>query len=92
MVLGVFGKRVDIVLPALRRSLLPFAAGHYSPTFVEYAIMIGTLSFGLLAFLALGKIFPLADLEAAGAADDDAAPVPADPDTGRGGGSGEADR
>jgi len=62
--IGVFFKRIDIVIPSLIFRWLPFPAGSYSPTWVEMSLMAGVYAFGILVILLLSKLFPLVPLEA----------------------------
>lgn len=60
---GVFFKRIDIVLPSLTFRWLPFPAGSYAPTWVEYSLIAGVYAFGALLFLLFSKLFPLVELK-----------------------------
>jgi len=61
---GVFFKRIDIVIPSLIFRWLPFPAGGYTPTWVELSIMAGVYAFGILFIAIFAKLFPLVPLEA----------------------------
>ncbi len=61
--LAAIGKRYLIVVPSQTHGrLLPYEAGAYAPTWVEYAIVIGLMALGALAFAAVFKIFPIMDV------------------------------
>ena len=61
--IGVFFKRIDIVIPSLIFRWLPFPMGVYSPTWVELSLMAGVYAFGVLFFVLFAKLFPLVPLE-----------------------------
>jgi molybdopterin-containing oxidoreductase family membrane subunit len=53
-------KRVLVVVPSQTHGmLLPYATGHYSPTWVELAVITGLLSLGTLSYLAFAWFFPI---------------------------------
>ena len=53
-------KRYLIVVPSQTHgTLLPYGIGSYSPTWVEYAVVLGIYSFGVLMFVLFIKIFPI---------------------------------
>lgn len=57
-------KRFLIVVPSQTHGvLLPYKSGAYSPTWVEYAVMLGLISLGGLIFLMVVRIFPLVPLK-----------------------------
>jgi len=61
--IGVFFKRIDIVIPSLIFRWLPFPAGGYAPTWVELSLMAAVYAFGILFFVTFAKLFPLVPLE-----------------------------
>ncbi len=61
--IGVFFKRIDIVIPSLIFRWLPFPQGGYAPTWVELSLMAGVYAFGILFFALFAKLFPLVPLE-----------------------------
>ncbi len=61
VVVGVFFKRIDIVLPSLIFRWLPFPRGSYAPTWIELTLMAGVYSLGILAFIVFAKLFPLVE-------------------------------
>lgn len=61
--IGVFFKRIDIVIPSLIFRWLPFPQGTYAPTWVELSLIAGVYAFGILFFAVFAKLFPLVPLE-----------------------------
>ena len=58
--LAAIGKRYLIVVPSLTHgALLPYPSGSYSPTWVEYMVVIGIFALGGLMFLGFMKVFPI---------------------------------
>jgi molybdopterin-containing oxidoreductase family membrane subunit len=58
--LAALGKRFLIVAPSLTHgNLLPYEAGVYTPTWVEYSIILGTIALGALAYTLFIKVFPI---------------------------------
>lgn len=56
-------KRILIVVPSLMYPRLTiYPIGSYTPTWVEYSVFIGTLSFVVLGYLIFIKIFPIMEL------------------------------
>lgn len=62
LIVGFWTKRFLIVVPSLLRPLLPFPEGHYSPSWLEWSVIIGTVAIAALIFIAFIKIFPILDL------------------------------
>ncbi len=61
---AAIGKRYLIVVPSeTHGQLLPYGAGTYSPTWVEYAIIVGLFAFGALMIGGFMKIFPVMPME-----------------------------
>jgi len=64
-------KRYLLVVPSQTHgTLLPYSPGHYSPTWVEYGVVIGLFAFATLLFAGFTKVFPIieiADTEQEGA-------------------------
>ena len=53
-----------IVVPSQTHgSLLPYGKGHYSPSFVEYSVILGIISFGVFCYLLFVKVFPILHLK-----------------------------
>lgn len=64
VVLALFWlKRYLIVVPTLLYTRLPFTEGSYTPTWVEWSIVAGTLAISALMYMIFTKIFPLMELE-----------------------------
>ena len=62
--LAAIGKRYLIVLPSQTHgTLLPYSAGTYSPTWVEYSVIVGLLALGTLAYMLFVKVFPIMEVE-----------------------------
>lgn len=62
--LAAIGKRFLIVVPSQTYGrLLPYETGTYTPTWVEYAIVIGLMALGGLAIVAFFKVFPIVPLK-----------------------------
>ena len=62
--LAAMGKRFLIVVPSQTHgTLLPYSAGAYSPTWVEYSIILGMFALGTLAYLAFAKVFPIMEVQ-----------------------------
>jgi len=58
--LAAIGKRYLIVVPSQTHgTLLPYGTGSYSPTWVEYMVIVGLFALGALLFLGFMKIFPI---------------------------------
>lgn len=61
--LAAIGKRYVLVVPSQTRgTLLPYGAGSYSPTWIEYAVVIGLFALGTLLFVLFMKLFPIMEL------------------------------
>jgi molybdopterin-containing oxidoreductase family membrane subunit len=56
---GLWIDKVIVITSALLHTLLPYPAGVYTPTWVEWALTIGVLAIGLLALMIYVKIFPV---------------------------------
>lgn len=62
--LAAIGKRYLIVVPSQTHgTLLPYGAGSYSPTWVEYSVIVGLLALGTLAYMLFVKVFPIMEVE-----------------------------
>jgi molybdopterin-containing oxidoreductase family membrane subunit len=56
-------KRYLLVVPPLTEGrLLPYAAGSYTPTWVEYAVVIGLVALGIGFFVIVSKILPVIEI------------------------------
>jgi molybdopterin-containing oxidoreductase family membrane subunit len=61
--LAALGKRYLIVVPSLTYgNLLPYPDGSYSPTWVEYAVILGLIAFGILLYILFIKVFPIMEV------------------------------
>ncbi len=62
--LAAIGKRFLIVVPSQTHgTLLPYSAGSYSPTWVEYSVVGGLMGLGALLFVLFMKVFPILNVE-----------------------------
>ena len=62
--LAAIGKRFLIVIPSQTEgTLLPYGAGTYSPTWVEYVEMVGLFALGALLMAVFAKVFPIMPVE-----------------------------
>ena len=59
ILIGLWIKRVLIVIPSLTRSLLPFSIGIYVPTWIEWSLIAGTFGIAALLYALFIKIFPI---------------------------------
>jgi Ni/Fe-hydrogenase subunit HybB-like protein len=56
-------KRYLLVVPSQTHgTLLPYSPGHYSPTWVEYGVVIGLFAFAALLFAGFTKVFPIIEI------------------------------
>ncbi len=75
VILAAIGKRYLIVIPSQTLgTLLPYEVGTYSPTWVEYSVVIGLFALGALLYTLFIKIFPILEVEVN---EDEKAPAPA---------------
>ena len=63
ILLGLWVKRVLIVVPPLTRSLLPYPVGTYAPTWVEWSLIGGSFALAALFYVAFSKILPLMEVK-----------------------------
>ncbi len=62
--LAAIGKRFLIVVPSQTHgTLLPYSPGAYSPTWVEYSIILGMFALGTLAYVLFVKVFPIMHIQ-----------------------------
>ncbi|MFQ5942497.1 MAG: NrfD/PsrC family molybdoenzyme membrane anchor subunit [Anaerolineales bacterium] len=62
--LAAIGKRYLIVVPSQTHgTLLPYSAGSYSPTWVEYSVILALFALGMLLFILFMKVFPIMEVE-----------------------------
>lgn len=58
--LAAIGKRYLIVVPSQTHGrLLPYEVGSYSPTWVEYSVVVGLMALGALAMVLFFRVFPI---------------------------------
>lgn len=61
--LAAIGKRLLIVVPSQTNgTILPYVPGSYSPTWVEYGVIIGLFALGTLLYIVFAKVFPIVEL------------------------------
>ena len=62
--IAAIGKRYLIVVPSQTHgTLLAYESGFYSPSWVEYSILLGLLALGALLYTLFIKIFPILEVE-----------------------------
>ena len=62
--IAAIGKRFLLVVPSQTHgSLLPYGAGVYSPTWVEYSIILGMFALGTLAYALFARVFPIMEIQ-----------------------------
>ena len=60
---ATFLQRYILILPSQTHgSLLPYGVGSYSPTWVEYTVIMGLFAFGALLITVFMKLFPIMEL------------------------------
>jgi molybdopterin-containing oxidoreductase family membrane subunit len=60
---AAIGKRYLIVVPSQTHgNLLPYGAGSYNPTWVEYGVVAGIVALGILLFALFMKLFPIVEM------------------------------
>jgi len=62
VIIGMWLERFVIVVPTLTNPRLPNEAVIYSPTWVEWSILAGCLSFFILLYMIFTKIFPIVSI------------------------------
>ncbi len=63
---AAIGKRLLIVVPSQTHgTLLPYAEGSYTPTWVEVSIVVGLFALGALLYILFFKVFPVMEVHAA---------------------------
>ena len=64
---AAIGKRILIVVPSQTHgTLLPYGTGVYSPTWVEYSVVLGLLALGALLYTLFIKVFPIIEIPQGG--------------------------
>lgn len=62
--LAALGKRFLIVVPSLTYgNLLPYPNGSYTPTLIEYGVVIGLIALGILLYILFMKVFPIMEVQ-----------------------------
>lgn len=62
---AAMAKRFLIVVPSQTHgTLLPYGVGSYSPTWVEYAVILGLVALAALLFALFVKVFPILEVQA----------------------------
>jgi molybdopterin-containing oxidoreductase family membrane subunit len=62
VVIALWVKRILIVIPSLLYPQLPYPPGSYSPTWVEWSIVAGTMAMAGLFYMIFIKLFPVMEL------------------------------
>ena len=62
IVIGMWLERFVIVVPTLTNPRLPNEAVLYHPTWVEWSILAGSLSFFILLYMVFTKVFPIVSI------------------------------
>jgi molybdopterin-containing oxidoreductase family membrane subunit len=61
--LGAIAKRYLIVVPSQTKgTLLPYDEGSYTPAWTEFALIVGLLALGILAYVLFTRYFPIVEL------------------------------
>jgi Ni/Fe-hydrogenase subunit HybB-like protein len=62
--MAAIGRRFLIVVPSQTHgTLLPYSPGEYSPTWVEYSVILGLFALGILLLIVFMKVFPIMKIE-----------------------------
>ncbi len=65
---AAIGKRVLVVVPSQTHgTFLPYVTGSYSPTWVEYSVIMSLLALGALLYTLFMKVFPIMEIPEYGA-------------------------
>jgi molybdopterin-containing oxidoreductase family membrane subunit len=62
ILVGLWVKRFLIVVPPLTRSLLPYAVGVYTPTWVEWSLIVSTFAIAALLYTLFIKVLPVMEV------------------------------
>ncbi|OGC94409.1 MAG: hypothetical protein A2W25_01885 [candidate division Zixibacteria bacterium RBG_16_53_22] len=62
IIVALWVKRFLIVVPSLLYPRLPYAVGTYSPTWVEWSVVAGTIALAIFLYLLFIKLFPIMEL------------------------------
>ncbi len=61
--LAAMGKRGVFVVPSQTHgTVLPYLSGYYSPTWVEYSVILGLIALGTLLYVIFIKVFPIMEV------------------------------
>ena len=60
--IGMWLERFTIVVPTLMHPRLPYELGSYSPTWVEWAILMGCFALFTMIYMGFTKLFPIVSL------------------------------
>ena len=60
--IGMWLERLLIIVPTLTRPRMPIGEGHYAPTWVEIAIMVGSAAGIALLYVLFTKFFPIVSI------------------------------
>lgn len=55
-------KRFFIIVPSFLRPYLPFPTGNYSPSWVEWSLVIGVFAIAILLYMLFMKLFPIMEV------------------------------
>jgi len=59
IIIGMWLERFVIIVPTLTRQRLPIEQAFYIPTWVEWSILVGCISFFMLLYTLFTKVFPI---------------------------------
>src|SRR4030067_1057710 len=62
VIIGMWLERYVIVVPTLTHPRLPNEAVHYFPTWVEWSVFAGCVSFFILLYMIFTKFFPIVSI------------------------------
>jgi molybdopterin-containing oxidoreductase family membrane subunit len=62
VILALWVKRFLIVVPSLLYPRLPYVVGSYTPTWVEWSVVVGTIALATFLYLIFIKLFPIMEL------------------------------
>ena len=61
--MAAIGKRYIVVVPSQTHgAVLPYLDGSYSPTWVEYLVILGLVGLGVLLYMGFIKVFPIMEV------------------------------
>lgn len=62
VIVALWVKRFLIVVPSLLYPRLPYVVGSYTPTWVEWSVVVGTIALAVFLYLIFIKLFPILEL------------------------------